>query len=199
MPLTVGLTGNIGSGKTTVSRLFACLGVPVYYADDAGKRLMREDEELKAAVQARFGAAIYKEGELDRAALAAIVFNDAAELKALEALVHPAVFKDSIAWGQRHLDAPYLLREAALTFESGSYKLLDKVIVVTASEAERVRRVISRDGVTAEQVRARMDKQWKEEKKMEMADFVINNEGTELLIPQVLEIHHKMIKGDLDS
>ncbi|MGB0929953.1 MAG: dephospho-CoA kinase [Chitinophagales bacterium] len=193
-PLQVGLTGGIGSGKTTITKFFATLGVPVYYADDAAKWLMQNDETLIKAIRSAFGNEIYtNEQKLDRQKLATIVFNDVKALRQLESLVHPAVFRHSQEWSAKHPDAPYLIREAALTFESGSYKLLDKVITVFAPKKVRIQRVLQRDNSTKEAIEARMDKQWKDERKMELADFVIYNDGKQLLIPQVLEINTKIL------
>ena len=192
-PLQIGLTGGIGSGKTTISKFFAFLGIPVYYADDSAKWLMQNDVSLMDSIKKEFGEDIYTPQGLNRQKLAGIVFNDVAALRKLESLVHPAVFRHSQEWAEIHKTAPYLLREAALTFESGSYKMLDKVITVFAPKEVRIQRVLKRDNATREAIEARMDKQWRDEKKMELADFVIFNDGKQLLIPQVLEIHKTLL------
>lgn len=192
--LQVGLTGGIGSGKTTVSKFFATLNIPIYYADDTAKWLMQNDDNLINAIKSAFGEDIYTDGcVLNRQKLAEIVFNDVKALRRLESLVHPAVFRHSQEWAAQHPDAPYLIREAALTFESGSYKLLDKVITVFAPKEVRIQRVLQRDNTTKEAIEARMDKQWQDEQKMELADFVIYNDGKQLIIPQVLQIHKKLL------
>ncbi|MGB1240954.1 MAG: dephospho-CoA kinase [Chitinophagales bacterium] len=192
-PLQVGITGGIGSGKTTISKFFATLGVPIYYADDSAKWLMQNDSPLIEAIKKEFGQDIYSnEQTLNRQQLANIVFNDTKALRKLESLVHPAVFRHTQTWAAQHPKAPYLLREAALTFESGSYKILDKVITVFAPKEVRIQRVLKRDNTNREAIEARMDKQWADEKKVKLADFVIVNDGEKMLIPQVLQIHRTL-------
>ncbi|MEZ4888096.1 MAG: dephospho-CoA kinase [Chitinophagales bacterium] len=196
-PLQVGLTGGIGSGKTMVSKFFALLGIPIYYADDAAKWLMQNDTTLIEAIKTTFGEHLYtKDQQLDRKLLANIVFNDVEALRTLESLVHPAVFQHTQEWATKHNSAPYLIREAALTFESGSYKILDKVITVYAPKDVRIQRVLQRDNTTIEAIEARMDKQMPDEKKMEMADFVVFNDGKTLLIPQILHIHKEILSSN---
>jgi len=193
-PLLVGLTGGIGSGKTTVSKVFQSLGVPVYYADDRGKWLMANDPILKEAIKENFGAESYTEdGGLNRAYLAERVFPNQAELKKLNALVHPAVGRDFASWAKEHEQMHYLLKEAALIYESGSYKQLDKVIVVTAPKEERVRRVLLRDMQRSrEQVMAIIDKQLSENERKRRADYLIDNSGKVHVIPQVLGLDQKL-------
>ncbi len=189
-PLLVGLTGGIGSGKTTVSRIFISLGVPVYYADDRGKWLMGHDESLKTAVISEFGTESYNEtGELNRGYLAQRVFSNEEELQKLNALVHPAVGRDFKSWVHQHKDQPYLIKEAALIFEGGSYKQLDKVINVAATRETRLHRVLLRDlQRSREQVLAIMEKQLSENERKRRSDYLIDNNGKKLLIPQVLDI-----------
>ncbi len=192
--LNIGITGGIGSGKTTVCQIFELLGIPVYYADERAKALMTSDKILKASVKQIFGdQAYFKNGRLNRKHIAAIAFNDKKKLEQLNQVVHPAVFRDSEQWISQQ-KAPYTLKEAALLFESGSYKSLDKIITVTAPKELRIKRVIKRDKTTRAAVIARMNKQWPEEKKVEMADFVINNDGNSSLILQILQIHQKLIQ-----
>ena len=189
-PLHLGITGGIGSGKTTVCRLFEVLGIPVYYADDAAKRLMVEDTELRGRLVEIFGAATYlPDGSLHRTYLAGIVFDNAEKLAALNALVHPAVARDGARWQTAQTDVPYTLKEAALLFESGSHRTLDGVITVYAPEDVRLQRVRARDGSSDEQVRARMRKQLPESEKLERADYILYNDGKQALIPQVLALH----------
>lgn len=195
MALKVGLTGGIGSGKTTVSKLFKAMGVPIYYADDAAKWLMQNDQDLMAAIKKQFGDAIYtNDNILDRAQLAGIVFNDADALKQLEALVHPAVHKHSIAWFKQHQNKAYTIKEAALMFESQSHLYLDKVITVFAPEEVRIARVMQRDGVSEAAVNARISQQMAASQKLALADYVIYNDGSQLLIPQVREIHKELVE-----
>ena len=193
-PLHIGITGGIGSGKTTVCRIFETLGIPVYYADDEAKALMTADDELRARLVAAFGAKTYRpDGALNRPYLAGLVFNDAAQLARLNGLVHPAVARHGAAWQAAQTGVPYTLKEAALLFESGSDRALDKVITVHAPEALRLERVMHRDGATAAQVRARMAKQLPETEKLARADYIIHNDGEQALIPQVLAIHRQLI------
>lgn len=193
--LKIGITGGIGSGKTTICRVFETLGIPVFYADDSAKQIMVTDPVLVAGIKEAFGAESYLEGGvLNNKHIAGIVFNDAAQLAKLNALVHPAVFRAFDAWMlQVPENCPYILKEAALLFESGSYQMCDQTILVTASEDIRIARVMQRDGVTAEQVKARIDKQLPDEKKIELADFLILNEETSSVIAQVLALHEQFL------
>lgn len=187
-----GITGNIGSGKTTVCRQFERLGVPVYYTDVAAKRLMTEDSQLVEAIRNTFGAAAYRpDGSLDRGYLAERVFGDDDQLRQLNALVHPAVHRDATDWRSRQ-SAPYTLYESALIFEIDAADRFDGVIVVAAPEAVRRQRVMVRDGVTAEAFAARAAKQLPDETKERRADHVILNDGRRLLLPQVLRLHRTL-------
>lgn len=192
----VGITGGIGSGKTTVCQIFESLGIPVYYADEWAKWLINNDAAVKKGILEIFGPEAYTpEGAYNRAFVAKIVFTDKEKLTALNALVHPAVERHSRAWHHEQvlLDVPYTLKEAALMVESGSHKFLDYLIVVSAPEALRIQRVMQRDGVTEEQVRVRMKSQMPEAEKVKLADFVIVNDGGQMLIPQVWQIHQKIL------
>ncbi len=194
--LKVGITGGIGSGKTTVCRMFESLGVPVYYADDRAKWLMRHDAELVLSLKASFGEEVYfKNGQINRAYLSQLVFNDKTKLATLNGLVHPAVFKDAEAWQMDQAKAghAYSLKEAALLFESGSYKQLDKIIVVTAPQEIRIERVMQRDGVSAEQVLARIRNQMPQEEKEAKADFLIQNIFLKDLQAAVEEVHQQLL------
>ncbi len=196
--LRIGLTGGIGSGKSTVAKIFEVLGVPVYYADEAAKRLMNENEELKQKIQELFGDEAYTNGILNRAALAAIVFNSPKKLEQLNSLVHPVTFTDAIKWLQQ-LEAPgaqappYAVKEAALIFESGAQEWLDYVIGVHAPTPLRIQRVIQRDHITREEVMARMNKQLDEEAKMRLCNFVITNDELHMLVPQVQALHEHLL------
>lgn len=191
--MQIGITGGIGSGKTTVCQLFSALGIPIYDADAAAKRLMTENAELSAGILALFGESAYLLGELNRPFIAAQVFENKTLLDQLNALVHPAVAKDTAAWvlGQT---APYVIKEAALLIESGSYKALDKLIVVSAPEELRIQRVMQRNQLRREEVVARMNNQLPESEKLALADYVILNDGEHLLLPQVLQIHLELLK-----
>lgn len=195
-PLRVGITGGIGSGKTTVCRLFAVLGIPVYDADYWAKWLIEHDPQVRREVVALLGPEAYRpDGAYDRAYVAQRVFADAALLAALNAIVHPAVERHSRAWHEQQAPTgcPYTLKEAALLVESGSHRFLDALIVVTAPEAVRIHRVMARDGATEADVRARMQRQAPEAEKVALADFVIVNDGQHALIPQVWAVHQALI------
>jgi dephospho-CoA kinase len=193
MTLKIGLTGGIGSGKTTVAKLFELLGVPVYYADDASKRLYKTDKELIKKLKLHFGDNIYNNDELDRTQLASIVFSNPEKLELLNSLVHPLTISDAIEWMKKQT-TPYVIKEAALLFETGSAAGLDFVIGVSTPEPIRLQRVMDRDKVTREEVFNRMKRQIDEDKKMKLCDFIVTNNEQELVIPQVMELHNKLIK-----
>ena len=187
-PRKVGITGGIGSGKTTACLIFETLGVPVYYADTQAKQLMNTDPELKASITEYFGNNIYCDGILDRKKLAEIVFNDKIALEKLNSWVHPAVARDFELWYSRQI-SNYVLEEAAIIYESGIADRFDKVILVTAPDEIRIERVCARDGVTPDIVQKRMKNQWSEDKKIALADYIIRNDNDNLLIRQVIDIH----------
>ena len=189
---TVGLTGGIGSGKSTVARVFGVLGIPVFNADEESKLLLTENEVMKRAVMTAFGERVYPNGELDRAALASIVFADPEALAQLSAIAHPAVRKRSAQWVDQQR-SPYVLLEAALLVDTGWYKSLAQLIVVSAPEEERVKRVIARDSASAEQVLLRIRNQVSEEQRLQVANMVIENDGHEMIIPQVLALHERLL------
>ena len=190
--LKVGLTGGIGSGKSTVAKIFETLGVPVYHADEEAKRLMNTDAALKTAIQKNFGNETYKNGELDRKYLASVVFNDKFKLELLNSLVHPVTIRDAGDWIKKQT-APYVIKEAALLFESGSTGPLDYIIGVFSPEEVRITRVMSRDKSNREEVQKRMRRQISEEIKMRLCDFVISNDEQSLVIPQVLKLHRQFM------
>jgi len=191
--LLVGITGGLGSGKSTVAAIFKQLAVPIYSADERGKYLLNHDKLLIESVKDAFGTEVYNDNEeLNSKALAAIVFSQPDKLEILNALVHPAVGRDFKKWvSEQH--AAYILKESALIFETGIDKELDKVIFVSASENIRIQRAMLRDHTTEEAVIQRIRQQWPDEQKLPLADFVIINDGQQGLIKQVLEIHHKLI------
>jgi len=191
--LKIGITGGIGSGKSTVAKIFELLGIPVYYADAAAKDIMNRDPELKAQVQQHFGADVYdSNGQLDRKRLGNIVFNDQEKLQLLNSLVHPATIRDSEQWSARQ-KSPYVLKEAALLFESESFHYLDKIIGVSAPQPLRILRVMQRDKVSRNEVFARMHKQMDETIKMRLCDYVIYNDEQQMVIPQVLRLHEELL------
>lgn len=194
MPVSkIGLTGGIGSGKSLVSKIFSIYGIPVYDSDSRAKALMVNNENLIHGIKAIFGENAYTEdGALNRPYIASIAFEQSDKLRKLNSMVHPAVGLDFMHWANDQR-AAYVLKEAALTFESHSEKLLDKVITVYAPEELRIKRTMARDGSSAEDVRKRMENQWPDEKKMELSDYVIYNDGSQMLIPQVNEIHRMLL------
>jgi dephospho-CoA kinase len=191
--LHVGITGGIGSGKSTVCRIFAVLGIPIYDADSQAKQLMTADPELRQAIAGLLGSDAYQpDGTLNRAYISGRVFSHPELLAQLNGLVHPAVGRHSLQWREAQLGTPYTLYEAALLLESGGYKRMDKLIVVTAPLEVRIERVIRRDGLSREDVEARIARQWPEEQKMAAADFLIHNDNQTGLISQVLAIHRQL-------
>ncbi len=192
--MIVGLTGGIGSGKTTVARIFAMIGAPVYEADSASKKLIDSDRNLQGKLQAVLGADIVLDGKIDRPKMASLIFSDENLLQKTNEIIHPAVAEDFQNWHQNQ-NADYVIREAAILFKSGSYQDCDKIIVVSAPQEMRIKRVMQRGNQTREQVLARMKNQWPEAAKLERADFVVKNDQTESLIKQVLRINENLIGG----
>jgi dephospho-CoA kinase len=190
--LKVGLTGGIGSGKTTVAKIFELLNVPVYYADQASKRLYHTDKHLISEIKKYFGEDVYANDILNRSKLASIVFNSPSKLDLLNELVHPPTLRDAEEWMKRQT-APYVIKEAALLFESGSASGLDYVVGVQAPSHYRIKRAMERDGLKREEVLGRMNRQIDEDIKLRLCDFVIINNEQELVIPQVLELHSRFV------
>ncbi|MFI5153739.1 MAG: dephospho-CoA kinase [Chitinophagales bacterium] len=191
--LKIGLTGGIGSGKSTIARIFEVLGIPCYYADEAAKKLMNEDDDLRKQLILHFGNQAYRGAELNRAYIAGMVFNDKEKLELLNSLVHPATIRDAGQWMDRQ-HSPYAIKEAALIFETGSEQWLDKIIGIYAPESLRIQRTMARDQISREDVFDRMKNQMDEEKKMKLCDFVIHNDEQQPVIPQVIELHRQLIK-----
>ena len=193
--LKIGITGGIGSGKTTVCKVFETLGIPVFYADQMAKQLMVTDVNLIAAVKNAFGEQSYSiNGVLNHKHLADIVFNDKNALKQLNALVHPAVFSAFATWAKKaSLSAPYVLKEAALLFESGSYTTCDHTVLVTSPLSVKLSRVTKRDLVSEKEVMLRMDKQFTDEQKIKLANFIIHNTEDHSIILQVLALHQQFL------
>lgn len=190
----VGITGGIGSGKTTVCKIFELLGIPVFYADNEAKALMNKDLLLAADIREAFGSSSYNEAnQLDRKYLANIVFNNEAQLAKLNALVHPAVFRAFESWVVAQIDAPYVIKEAALLFESGSDKMCNATILVTAPQNIRIERVSLRDNISNEELQKRINKQLSDEEKRTLSDYEILNDEQQLLIPQVLKLHEQLL------
>ncbi len=190
--LKVGLTGGIGAGKSTVAQIFKVFGIPVYQADQEAKRLMQTNTSLIEKIKESFSDKAYVEGILDRKFLSSIVFNDKQKLELLNSIVHPFTIQDGKEWMKKQT-SPYAIKEAALIFESGSQGEFDCLIGVFAPTTLRIHRTIQRDQVEREKVLSRMEKQLDESIKMKLCDHVlINNEQT-LLVPQVIDLHQKLI------
>lgn len=190
--LKVGLTGSIGSGKSTIAGVFRVLGIPVYVADDEAKKILDQSDVIALVIE-NFGPdLINKHGLIDRKALASRVFVDSGKLRILNSIIHPRVRSNFSDWIARAQNVPYIMQEAAIIYESGFYTFFDKIIVVAAPVEERLARVVKRDGMTRREVLDRMDKQWPEEKKLEQADYVIFNAEHTQAVPQVLEIHEHL-------
>lgn len=193
--LKVGLTGGIGSGKSTVAKLFAVLGVPVFSSDEAGRWLLNEDASVHAAVARAFGPSVMVAGIPDRKALAKLVFGDPEALARLNAIIHPAVRKSFQDWAAQQ-QAPYVVNESAILVETGIHETMDFLVVVAAPEAERIKRVVARDGVKEADVLSRMRNQATEDHLERAADHVLHNDGNTLLIPQVLALHATLLERE---
>jgi dephospho-CoA kinase len=190
--LKIGLTGGIGTGKSTVASIFKVLGAPVFEADVVAKQVMENDLNLRQQLIQQFGEASFQNGQLNRAYLASIVFKDSYQLALLNAMVHPITLQAAEDW-MKLQTAPYAIKEAALIFEAGAGAGLDLIIGVTAPTAIRIQRVMQRDGISREAVLERMDKQIDESIKMRLCDFVIQNDNLHLLTTQVLDLHKRFI------
>jgi len=190
--LKIGLTGGMGSGKTTASKIFSVLGVPVFYADDIAKNIMNEDDELKQRIIDLFGENAYAENLLNRKYIADIVFKDAYKLEQLNVLVHPVTIAAADKWMNKQT-GPYVIKEAALMFEAGAAAHLDYVIGMYAPQHLRLQRVMHRDNTKREDVLARMNNQIDETIKMKLCDFVIVNDEQQAVLPQVLSLHQKFL------
>jgi len=187
MTKVIGLTGGIGSGKTTIANYFKEMGVPVYIADDGAKRVM-QSQNIIQQIKTTFGDSLFENQVLNRSKLAEVVFNNAEKLAKLNAIVHPAVKQDFEFWLQENKNFQYVVYEAAILFESGRYKDCDVIITVTAPEEIRIERVLKRDNTTREQVLSRMKMQWNDEKRISLSNFVINNSNLKIAREEVVKI-----------
>jgi len=195
MMYRVGLTGGIGSGKSTIAAIFQVLGIPVSFADQEAKRVMNEDPELRAAIIEKFGGETYAGGVLNRKYLAGQVFSDPAKLEVLNSLVHPATIREGRKWMQALGDRyPYAIREAAILFETSAAGHLDFIIGVYAPATLRIHRTMQRDAITREEVLQRMKNQIDEEIKMRLCDAVVINDDQHAVLPQVLELHKRLLQ-----
>lgn len=193
--MQIGITGGIGSGKSLVSRIFQCLGIPVYDADSHAKELMTTDGILISNIKKEFGELSFnRDGSLNRKYLSSAVFNDSVKLGKLNSLIHPRVAEDYKRWLEQHEGYSYTIKEAAIMFEANSDKVLDKTIVVSAPEDLRIERVLKRDSHrNVDQIRKIIENQMPEQEKLKRADFILINDEKKLLIPQVLELHSRFL------
>lgn len=196
--LKIGLTGGIGSGKSTVSNIFKVLGIPVFDADTNAKQLMETDIDLQQSIRTLFGNEAYTNGKLNRKFIADIVFKDPFRLEQLNALVHPAAIRAGENWALKQT-TDYVIKEAALFFESGSAEGMDYIIGVYAPQHIRINRVMKRDGVTRDEVLNRMKRQIQEEVKMRLCDFVVVNDDQRLLIPQIIHLHNRFVSESKET
>jgi len=193
LPYIVGLTGGIGSGKTTVANFFKELGVPIYIADDEAQKLMLESSLLKSELISLFGPKVYENGQLNKLLISESIFKDKTTLKAINNIVHPVVAIHFNKWLGLQ-ESPYVIKEAAIFFENGSYKSLDAIITVVAPEECKIRRIMQRDIKSKKQIKAIMNNQWSDKKKIKMSDFVIENTNLKQTKLLVKEIHEKLFK-----
>ena len=194
--LKVGLTGNIGSGKSLIAELFSIYGIPIYYADQEAKKFY-DDPFVKEQIISLFGGRILDEsGEISRKTLAKIVFTDEKALAKLDSIIHPMVIDDFENWCELKRESPYVIHEAAIIFESGNKAIFDSIIHVSCPREIAIERVIKRDGVDSNEVLQRMHFQMEDDEKAKLSDFVIQNDGSEMIIPQVLVIHEQLLKFD---
>lgn len=194
--IKIGITGGIGSGKTTVCKVFELLGIPVYYADIEAKQILNSNLEVRSNILNTFGNSILNDEEkIDKKKLASLVFNNKENLEKLNSIVHPAVREHFENWLQQHSTQKYILKEAAILFESGSYKLVDKVITVVAPLELKISRTMQRDKVTQAEVEQRISNQLNDDEKIKRSQFVIHNDEQQLLIPQILNIHGQITKS----
>ncbi len=192
---SVGVTGGIGSGKSFVCSVFEHLGVPVYNADSRARELMNRSPRLRESLTALLGTEVYRQGELNRPYLAQILFRDPAIREKINGLVHPAVFMDFQQWTQKHQDKRYVIQEAAIIFESGADRLLDRVINVYAPVRERIQRLIRRDNLGPEEIKKRIHSQITEKERRHRADYTLVNDGKKMLLPQIVRIHYDLLNN----
>lgn len=192
--LKIGLTGSIGSGKSTIAGLFKRLGVPVYIADQEAKKFLEQPEVISLITQMAGVEILTADGKIDRRRLASKVFEDYQKLQDLNIIIHPRVRQHFLQWAAQFVDEPYIIQESAIIYESGFFNLFDSIIVVAAPQEERIARVIKRDEFKREEVISRIENQWPEDLKIEKAGFVIHNSDVDIVIPQVLKIHSEILK-----
>jgi dephospho-CoA kinase len=190
--MKLGITGGIGSGKTTVCRVFNVLGIPVFSTDEDARKIMDSDNNIIEKVKTIAGKDVYSSGYLDRMALARLIFNNENLLKEINAVVHPVVFEHFKSW-EKSASAPYVIMEAAILFESGASELVDRTVTVVAPVEERIERIVRRNILTREQVLDRIKNQMVDEEKIRLSDYVIHNSEHEMIIPSILKIHEEIL------
>jgi dephospho-CoA kinase len=193
--ITVGITGGIGSGKSLVCRIFSTLGIPVYTADKRASEIMETNEEVREALVRLLGKEVYTGKMLNRKVMSALIFNRTQYLQGVNEIVHPAVLSDFQEWKMMQEETPYVIHEAAILFESGAYTFMDVVMTVYAPVKIRIRRIMERDGLTMEEIKARMRQQWNEKQRQEKADVVIRNDEKQLILPHILSLHRFLTKA----
>lgn len=196
LPLLIGVTGGIGSGKSMVCKLFECLDIPVYYADSRAKWLTNHDPEIRQKVVALLGSEAYdSKGLYNTRFVASRVFNNEPLLKALNAIIHPVVLRDTRDWTVLHAGRPYVVKEAAIMGKAGQANAVDYVVVVEAPVGLRIQRILERDKRPEQEIRAIIERQVSDESRREIADYIVNNDDASELIPQVLRLHAIFSKG----
>ena len=196
--IKLGITGGIGSGKTSVCKVFSLLGIPVFSADEEAKKIMDIDTGIILKLNAIAGKDLYTQGTLDRAELARIIFNNRYMLEKVNTVVHPVVFSRFCEWGKKQT-APYVIMETAILFESGGSKKVDRIVTVAAPVEERITRVISRSGITREEVIDRIKNQMNDDNKIKQSNYVIDNSENSMIIPAILDIHGDILKSAKSS
>jgi len=191
--LKLGVTGGIGSGKTTVCKVFSVLGIPVFSADDEAKRIQESDRDLQLKINSFAGRDLFPDGKLDRAGLARLIFSDKELLEKVNSVVHPAVFRSFREWAVNQ-NSPYSIMEAAILFESGAFKMMDRIVTVVTPMEERIERLVRSKRLSREQIIERIKNQIDDESRIARSDFVIFNSENEMIIPAILGIHDEMIK-----
>ncbi len=195
MMLKIGITGGIGSGKSLVCKVFEKLNVAVYHSDEEAKKLLSNDPEIISKIKRQFGEVIYQDNNaLDKNMLAKLIFNDKEALNSINKIVHPAVKKDFNLWLGRNKSAKYIIKEAAIMFESNSYLEMDKIICISCPINIRINRVVKRDRYTREEVMSRIKNQMEENEIINRSDYIINNDGNTLLLPQIIKLHKQFNK-----
>ena len=190
--IKVGLTGGIGSGKTFIAEVFQNLGVPIFNSDIVAREITDNNSDVKKSLVSHFGKEAYHNDKLNRQFIAGMVFENPELLELMNKIVHPQVEKEFLSWCANYEDKRYIIKEAAIIFETGIYKKLDLNILVKAPEEIRIKRILKRDNTDIQNIRKRMKNQWDDLQKEKLADFILINDGHTLILPQIIEIHNKI-------